>query len=201
LKMRYIMSIIPSIAVLIGSECSSALQCSTSTALFQPLSSCNIMRHRSQIRRLSSPPPMYSSSGYYHHQTSDTSASSLSEDASDEQDVNSRMVWSEWQDWALCDNLPKYLITIPPPDVTMMTTAAADDNDHVAHQRPKTRQYALWRNMLRDVPELSGYNVAFVRHMYSKQRMAKPTTQQPLPSVIIISSSRQFQDGASVRSC
>lgn len=56
------------------------------------------------------------------------------------------MPWSNLQEWALKDNLHKYLVTIPSPDPT---TAP--------------RQCALWRTLLRDTIELSGYDPQFVR--------------------------------------
>ena len=65
---------------------------------------------------------------------------------------NLEMPWSEWQEWALNDNLSKYLVTI-------------DDT-----------QYALWHTMIREVTELSGYNVAFVRKMHARSLSTDATT-------------------------
>lgn len=50
--------------------------------------------------------------------------------------------WSDVQDWALRDNLPRYIRRLP-------------------GEQPKT--YALWRTMLQDVPELSGYPIDFLQ--------------------------------------
>jgi len=72
--------------------------------------------------------------------TSTTSKSSLSSSRLE-------LPWSEFHDWALRDNLPKYTRTLP--GVTSKT-------------------YALWRTMLQDVPELSGYPIDFLQMKYAQ---------------------------------
>ena len=52
------------------------------------------------------------------------------------------MPWSENQEGALLDNLPKYVIFIG------------------------TRRYARWRTLTREVPELAGYPATFLRRMH-----------------------------------
>lgn len=65
-----------------------------------------------------------------------------------------QMPWSEMQAWALSSNLPKYLISIP---------STTSDDDKKQHQ-----MYALWHTMVREVTELNGYDVSFVRQMHTR---------------------------------
>jgi len=62
------------------------------------------------------------------------------------------MPWSEFQEWALKDNLPQYMIHID------------DTNDE--KEGLSFLSLFLWRTMLRDVPELAGYEISFLRKMY-----------------------------------
>jgi len=81
-------------------------------------------------------------------------------------DDDSDLPWTEWQDWALRDNLPKYIVTIPPPAL-IGGKADIKHNDNTI--TPK--QYALWRTLLREVPELNGYDLAHIRRMVAKQKL------------------------------
>lgn len=77
------------------------------------------------------------------------------EDDDDNDDDDSRldMPWSNFHDWALRDNLPRYIRILP---------------------GKKPRTYALWRTMMQDVPELSGYPIEFLQKKYA----AKPRQQR-----------------------
>lgn len=68
------------------------------------------------------------------------------------------MPWSEFQEWALSDNLPRYLVTI----------STTDDNTDDSSLPKSSTTFALWHTMLRDVPELSGYDVPCVRQMHQR---------------------------------
>jgi hypothetical protein len=59
------------------------------------------------------------------------------------------MPWSQFQDWALRDNLPRYVVTIP--------------------MDGQERLYALWRTMTREVTEIGGYNLDFLQKMHARQ--------------------------------
>ena len=59
------------------------------------------------------------------------------------------MPWSDAQDWALRDNLPKYTIMIP-----LENSVTEKDSALVV---------ALWRTMLSEIPELAGYPIDFLR--------------------------------------
>ena len=61
------------------------------------------------------------------------------------------MPWSEVQEWALMDNLPKFTVTIPPP---------------ITGGKPK--RYAMWRTLMREVPELAGYPISFLLQMHQR---------------------------------
>jgi hypothetical protein len=63
------------------------------------------------------------------------------------------MPWSDLPAYALRDNLPKYKRVLP-------------------GKKPKS--YALWRTMMQDVPELSGYPIEFL-----KQKAATEEEQAP----------------------
>ena len=59
--------------------------------------------------------------------------------------------WTDFQEWALRDNIRNYVISIPRKD--------ANEPD----------VYILWRNMSRDVVELSGYPVQMLQEKYRQQ--------------------------------
>jgi len=62
------------------------------------------------------------------------------------------MPWSNFQEWALRDNLPKYVVSIP---------IAGDTSG-------RSRLVALWRTLSNEVTELSGYDVCFLRKMHQR---------------------------------
>lgn len=91
----------------------------------------------------------------------ETKSESATENTSKEEPIKNNnnaeprsLPWSEFHDWALRDNLPKYIRILP-------------------GETPKI--YALWRTMLQEVPELSGYPIAFLQGKYA----AKPLKQEP----------------------
>ena len=59
------------------------------------------------------------------------------------------MPWSDVQDWALRDNLPKYTIMVP------LENSAPEKNSALV--------VALWRTMLSEIPELAGYPIDFLQ--------------------------------------
>ena len=61
-------------------------------------------------------------------------------------DRTPKMPWSDAQEWALLENLPKYVIFVG------------------------ARRYARWRTMSREVPELAGYPATFLRQMHRRGR-------------------------------
>ena len=95
-------------------------------------------QYRSQSNRLSTP-------------TSFLFAESISDKMSPElKDNNLRSPFGDMQEYALRDNIQKYLINIP----------SLKDREVTA--------FCLWRSMARDVIELAGYDAAQIRDMYNK---------------------------------
>ena len=86
-------------------------------------------------------------------------------------DENLDMPWSDIQEWALRDNLPKFSVILPPS---------------ITGGRPK--KYAMWRTMAREVPELAGYPIPFLLEMH--RRSLKKDASQLSSS----SNSKLFQE-------
>jgi len=63
--------------------------------------------------------------------------------------------WSQWQDWALVDNLPNYLL--------QTENHSSKENGVATGTR---RLAARWRSLMRDVTELAGYDVEFAQKRY-----------------------------------
>lgn len=78
------------------------------------------------------------------------SATALPKDDEENPKVKSLpdMPWSDFHSYALRDNLPRYTRVLP-------------------GETPKT--YALWRTMLQEVPELSGYPIEFLREKFTSR--------------------------------
>jgi len=66
-------------------------------------------------------------------------------------DDGATIPWGDFQEWALRDNLPRYLVTVSTGDSSSAT-----------------RTFCLWRTMINDVPELSGYDVPSLLKMHDK---------------------------------
>ena len=86
------------------------------------------------------------------------------------------MPWSEVQDWALRDNLPKYTIMIPIESANNMGT------NNKSHDN--TMIFALWRTMLKEVPELAGYPIDFLQEVHFQQISNNRTTMQVTPQLL-----------------
>ena len=76
------------------------------------------------------------------------------------------MPWSDVQTWALTDNLPKFTVFIP-----STTSIGSGDVD-----KKKPSRFAMWRTITREIPELAGYPVPFLRKMH--QRILKRQQQR-----------------------
>jgi len=104
--------------------------------------------------------------------------------------------WSDAQDWALRDNLPKYLFRI-------QTTTEDDKNGAVSTTTTTTTtttltSYCQWRSLLQDVPELAGYPVDFLQLKYQeqqqKQKQQKKKTKKEEEDVPVIGILPYLQD-------
>jgi len=76
-----------------------------------------------------------------------TQSTALSSDANSSPDDEDISRFEMNAVWALKDNLSKYTVMLTPPS-------------------GKPRRYAMWRTMLREVPELSGYPLPFLIQMH-----------------------------------
>jgi hypothetical protein len=79
------------------------------------------------------------------------------------------MPWFEVQDWALRYNLPKYTIMIP------LETSGNEKSALV---------FALWRTMLKEVPELAGYPLDFLQGICDQQIAKKDSKLQVTPQLL-----------------
>eukprot|EP00814_Leptocylindrus_danicus_P020449 CAMPEP_0116006932 /NCGR_PEP_ID=MMETSP0321-20121206/2011_1 /TAXON_ID=163516 /ORGANISM="Leptocylindrus danicus var. danicus, Strain B650" /LENGTH=327 /DNA_ID=CAMNT_0003475557 /DNA_START=40 /DNA_END=1020 /DNA_ORIENTATION=- len=94
----------------------------------------------------------------------------------DDDDDGIPVAWSQFQDWALMDNLPKYMI-----DTNYFSSKKSKKNSsRTANNNNKERQPAArWRSMVREVPELTGFDVELVRRRYSKLLLLEQNTVDP----------------------
>jgi hypothetical protein len=69
--------------------------------------------------------------------------------------------WTDFQEWALRDNIAKYTVSIPRKGASA----------------PET--YALWRTLGREVVELSGYPVEMLQHMHTRQLLQEDESARP----------------------
>lgn len=76
---------------------------------------------------------------------------SAEDDGDEDGDDDFDMPWGDLQSFALRDNLPKYIVTIPVPG-----------------KKGKYGTFALWRSLLNECTELAGYDVEFVRRRYEE---------------------------------
>ena len=76
---------------------------------------------------------------------------SAEDDGDEDGDEGFDMPWGDLQSFALRDNLPKYIVTIPVPG-----------------KKGKYGTFALWRSLLNECTELAGYDVEFVRRRYEE---------------------------------
>lgn len=100
----------------------------------------------------------------------DTSVSEAWEETKEEDEFS--LPWSDFQAWALRDNLPKYVVSIPVEDGS------------------KQELYALWRTLMREVTELGGYSIEMLQEMHARQLKEKgvdsdsPNTLSETPSAL-----------------
>ena len=76
---------------------------------------------------------------------------------------NDNGAWSQWQDWALVDNLQSYILPIHNRQRPLSSSSSSSNHSH-----SKDRMAARWRALVRDVPELNGFDVEYVRSRYER---------------------------------
>ena len=75
--------------------------------------------------------------------------------------------WGERQEWALRDNIQKYILEIP---------QLKNNSDGNTFNR-----YAMWKALMRDTIELAGYDVSFLRQKYETDAELKGEAPGALP--------------------
>jgi hypothetical protein len=98
------------------------------------------------------------------HSNNNTKDSARTDSTTDDDDF---YPWSQAQDWALKDNLPKYLVRIP--------SSTKNKNN----KQSSLLTVALWRSLLQDVPELAGYPVNILQAKYKQQQQLQATKESP----------------------
>jgi len=107
-------------------------------------------------------------------ENSDSASSSSSSSYTNEEDKFS-LPWTDFQEWALRDNILKYVVSVP--------RKGAD----------KPELYALWRSMSREVVELSGYPVDMLREKYRKQLTDEPGQMSSNPGILPLLDDYEFE--------
>ena len=74
--------------------------------------------------------------------------------------------WSDMQQWALRDSLPKYTIRIPIKEKSSLTSATSKEDTVLS-------TFALWKSLQNDVPELAGYPIDFLQTRYEEIHRAE----------------------------
>lgn len=77
------------------------------------------------------------------------------ESAQSDSIVPLELPWGERQQWAIRDNIHRYLVEIP----------------QLAYENEKGEPdstYALWTSLTRDIIELAGYDIEFIRKKYTE---------------------------------
>jgi hypothetical protein len=88
--------------------------------------------------------------------------------------------WSDMQAWTLRDQVPRYTIQVEAID--SMT------------QKPTIKVYALWRALVNEVPELTGYPFPFLAQRYLSARQADGGDRFASPAIQSITDVLPFLD-------
>jgi len=99
------------------------------------------------------------------------------ENKEEEKEEEFDMPFSKFQEWALRDNLPRYVVSIPVQDGSQQQLCA------------------LWRTMMREVTELGGYPVEMLKEMHARQLKRKDgdATLSVTPSVLPLLDEFEFE--------
>jgi hypothetical protein len=114
------------------------------------------------------------------------SASDVSEDEEEDSSNELDMPWSKFQEWALRDNLPRYVVAIP------------------VGTRGRQKLFALWRTMSREVTELSGYPIEMLQEMHTRQLKHKENSDAALPitpDVLPVLDEFKFESSGGLSGC
>mmetsp|Transcript_10684 Transcript_10684/g.16367 ORF Transcript_10684/g.16367 Transcript_10684/m.16367 type:complete len:265 (-) Transcript_10684:1739-2533(-) len=119
---------------------------------------------------------------HLHPQTKESSipsAFSLRTFTSSRGDQDLSLPWTHFQDWALRDNMEKYVVSVPRPGAS------------------KPQLYGLWRSLSREVVELSGYPANQLREQYEAQQQENDETteksKKPIPDILPMLDEYEFE--------
>eukprot|EP00980_Cylindrotheca_fusiformis_P028751 scaffold22642_cov134-Cylindrotheca_fusiformis.AAC.6 len=82
------------------------------------------------------------------------------------------MPWSEAQRSALHNKLPKYTVQIP------LQAVDPESKDEVS------QVFGLWRTMMKEVPEISGYPIDFLQEMHGEEMKKNETLLEVTPGLL-----------------
>jgi hypothetical protein len=80
------------------------------------------------------------------------------------------MPWSDTQNSVLLDNLAKYMVMIP------LKSGEKEEQE--------SQVFALWRTMLKEIPELAGYPIDFLQQMHERQIQNNQTLLEATPALL-----------------
>jgi hypothetical protein len=93
-----------------------------------------------------------------------------------EEDDGYQYPWSTVQDYVLRDSLPKFTIRIPveqkksSSSTLIYTTPGKMETTKKKEQNVVFSSFALWRSLIEETPELSGYPIDFLQARYNEQQ-------------------------------
>ena len=94
-----------------------------------------------------------------------------------EEDEGYQYPWSTVQDYVLRDSLPKFTIRIPveqnnssSSSTLISTTPGKIETRKNKEQNVVFSSFALWRSLIEETPELSGYPIDFLQARYNEQQ-------------------------------
>eukprot|EP00525_Craspedostauros_australis_P013607 CAMPEP_0198122440 /NCGR_PEP_ID=MMETSP1442-20131203/34839_1 /TAXON_ID= /ORGANISM="Craspedostauros australis, Strain CCMP3328" /LENGTH=349 /DNA_ID=CAMNT_0043781459 /DNA_START=107 /DNA_END=1156 /DNA_ORIENTATION=+ len=105
------------------------------------------------------------------------------DDAKNDKETKYDLPWSQIQEWALRDQLPKY---------TMILALKNANGEEVA------ASYALWRSLTTDVAELAGYPVDFLQRVHDDLIARNATILQSTPKQLPYMDSYTFSSSGGV---
>lgn len=107
--------------------------------------------------------------------TTSTSSNTIAPAAAGKKQGPLELPWGQRQKWALRDNVHKYTVDIP-----QLADGVVSNKGVVSGLSSDT--YVMWRALTRDVMELAGYDVEFIRSKYVETMRGEEHESPPSPS-------------------
>ena len=124
--------------------------------------------------------------------TTTTASTKITNSDNNNNNNNLSMPWSDIQDWALRDNLPKYIRMI---SLKQEQEHNDDDDDD---EKEILQLCCLWRTMMNDVIEIAGYPVTTLQQIHKKQIENNITTIRTIPTLLPYLDDYQFTTSGGV---